>query len=148
MMLKVILKGYVKFKQNSPNQPVRISGKIENLKSGKHGIHVHVYGNLLKTECTKCGGHFNPYNKKHGGRGELNSHAGDLGNISPNKDGIARFYFKTYKLSLFNNKKNIIGRSIVIHRDEDDLGKGTNIDSLETGNSGPRLDGAVIGLDK
>lgn len=141
------LSGYVKFKQNSTDQPVRISGKIEKLKPGKHGFHVHVYGNLLNSDCAKCGGHFNPYNKKHGGRRDLNSHAGDLGNIKANEDGIARFYFKTHKLSLYNNKKNIIGRSIVVHSGEDDLGKGGHKNSLTTGNSGSRVDCAVIGRD-
>ena len=55
---------------------------------------------------------------------------------------------KTHKISLYDSKLNIIGRSIVVHRDEDDLGKGGFEDSLETGHSGPRLDCAVIGIDK
>ena len=141
------LKGYVKFRQRDSKSPVRISGLIENLSPGKHGFHVHLYGNLLKTDCSKCGGHFNPYRKNHGGLNSKNSHAGDLGNITANKNGIARFYLKTPKLSLFGEKKNILGRSIVVHKNPDDLGKGGFEDSLETGHSGPRLDCAVIGRD-
>ena len=141
------LSGYVRFTQTDKKGPLRISGNIKNLKPGKHGFHIHVYGNLLKTDCNKCGGHFNPTNKNHGGRKAKISHAGDLGNIIANEKGIAKFYFKTPKLTLFGNN-NILGRSIVVHEDEDDLGKGGFKDSLTTGHSGARLDCAVIGLDK
>ena len=44
-------------------------------------------------------------------------------------------------------KYSVIGRSIVIHSKEDDLGKGNNKESLITGNSGSRLDCAVIGIN-
>ena len=43
---------------------------------------------------------------------------------------------------------SVIGRSLVIHEDEDDLGKGGFPDSLTTGHAGKRLDCAVIGYDK
>ena len=142
------LSGYVKFKQTGRTGPLRISGVIKGLKEGKHGFHIHKYGNLLNTDCAKCGGHFNPTNKKHGGLKSKICHAGDLGNITANKDGHVRFYMKTHKISLYDSKLNIIGRSIVVHRDKDDLGKGGFEDSLETGHSGPRLDCAVIGIDK
>ena len=56
-------------------------------------------------------------------------------------------FCRTPKLSLFGEKKNILGRSIVVHKNPDDLGKGGFEDSLETGHSGPRLDCAVIGRD-
>jgi Cu-Zn family superoxide dismutase len=52
------LKGYVTFIQEDSKSVVKINGKISNLSPGKHGFHVHKYGNLLKTDCTKCGGHF------------------------------------------------------------------------------------------
>ena len=141
------LKGYVKFSQTGKKGPLRISGEISGLTKGKHGFHVHKYGNLLKTDCLKCGGHFNPTGETHGGLNSKISHAGDLGNITADSNGVAKFYLKTHKISLYNSKKNIIGRSIVVHRDPDDLGKGGYEDSLETGHSGPRLDCAVIGID-
>ena len=91
------LKGsYVSFKQDDPFSPVKVSGHIENLAPGKHGFHVHQYGNLLSSDCANCGGHFNPTN--------LNSHAGDFGNITATQDGYSTFYFTTHKVSLFDGE--------------------------------------------
>jgi len=76
------LKGsYCTFIQDSKNTHVKINGHIQNLSEGKHGFHVHQFGNLLKTDCSKCGGHWDPNNNDHGGLNDTNSHAGDLGNI-------------------------------------------------------------------
>ena len=61
------------------------------------------------------------------------------------------FMFLLYKnkstnsLSLFEGELSIIGRSLVVHEDEDDLGKGGHSDSLTTGHAG---NCAVIGYDK
>jgi superoxide dismutase, Cu-Zn family len=143
------LKGsYVSFKQDEPESPVKVSGHIENLSPGKHGLHVHQFGNLLSSDCMNCGGHFNPTNEEHGSRSGANSHAGDFGNITANQDRCSTFYFTTLKISLFDGELSVIGRSLVIHADEDDLGKGGLPDSLITGHSGKRLDCAVIGYDK
>jgi Cu-Zn family superoxide dismutase len=138
------LTGYVSFAQDSPESPVRISGQVGNLTEGKHGFHIHRYGNLLKTDCSKCGGHWNPTNANHGSRSSQNSHAGDMGNINVDKYGNSKFYFTTTKITLFGDM-SIVGRSVVIHADEDDLGEGGHEDSFTTGHSGARLDCAVIG---
>ena len=141
------LSGFVTFSQDNIASSVKISGNVTKLKTGKHGFHIHKYGNLLKTDCTSCEGHWNPYNKQHGGRNDdiNNSHAGDLGNITANDDNTCKFYFTTDKITLFG-KYSIVGRSVVIHKDEDDNGRGNHDDSLITGHAGPRLDCAVIGI--
>ena len=78
----------------------------------------------------------------------VNSHAGDLGNITATKERYSTFHFSTPKISLFEGEPSVIGRSLVIHEDEDDLGKGGFPDSLTTGHTGKRLDCAGIGYDK
>lgn len=142
------LKGsHVSFTQTSPFSPVQVAGHIMNLGKGKHGFHVHQFGNLASSDCMTCGGHFNPENTDHGSRVGINSHAGDLGNITATEDRSSIFYFTTPKVSLFYGDLGIIGRSLVIHEREDDLGRGGNAESIITGNSGKRLDCAVIGYD-
>lgn len=41
---------------------------------------------------------------------------------------------------------SVIGRSAVIHADEDDLGKGSYPDSATTGHSGARVACGIIGV--
>ena len=138
------LKGYVKF--HSINNIIIITGNIKGLKQGCHGIHIHKYGNLLNKDCEKCGGHYNPYNKNHGGRNSKDRHVGDLGNIYSN-NGVSKFRFIMRNSGIYlSGKHSVLGRSVVIHKDKDDLGKGKFSDSCTTGHSGKRLDCAVIGL--
>ena len=42
---------------------VLITGRIDGLKAGKHGFHVHMKGEL-GNKCKDAGGHFNPYEVK------------------------------------------------------------------------------------
>ena len=59
----------------------------------------------------------NPQGKQHGGLRDVNSHAGDLGNITANEDGIAKFHFKTDKFTLTGNvKDSVIGRPLSSQR--------------------------------
>ena len=139
------IKGIVKFEQKKKNSKVKISYNIKGLKDGLHGFHIHEYGDLTD-ECTSCCSHFNPLNKNHGGPNDKERHVGDLGNII-SKNGFAKKTFYDNLISLQNNSIcNIIGRSIVIHKDKDDLGKGGGRESLKTGNAGKRIACGVIGI--
>lgn len=70
-------------------------------------------------------------------------HVGDLGNIRANENGEADVNIKDFIIS-FTGKNNIVGRAIVVHSGEDDLGKGNTTLSASTGNSGDRWACGII----
>jgi Cu-Zn family superoxide dismutase len=140
--------GSVKFTQK--NKKLYIKYKFFSLKKGYHGLHIHQFGNLLKG-CKTAGPHFNTYKKNiHGGPKSKIKHNGDLGNVRTRKRITSGK--KVISTNILNlnpcNKNSIIGRSIIIHKDKDDLGKGKNLESLKTGNAGARLACGVIGISK
>jgi Cu-Zn family superoxide dismutase len=92
--------------------------------------------------------HFNPYGKQHGGPLSKERHVGDLGNLEADARGVARGIMVDDCIKLRGTKANIIGRGLIIHADEDDLGLGGEKDSLTTGHAGKRIACAVIGYAK
>ncbi|KAF9942576.1 Superoxide dismutase [Cu-Zn], partial [Modicella reniformis] len=97
--------------------------------------------------CVSAGAHYNPYQKAHGTPESENRHVGDLGNIVANDHGVATLDFvDKHNLLKLNGPTSVIGRTIVVHKDEDDLGTGINEDSKKTGNAGDRLACGVIGI--
>jgi hypothetical protein len=75
-------------------------------------------------------------------------HVGDLGNIRFDARGVAKFRMVDSLVKLRGTKANVIGRSLVVHEDMDDLGMGNHSDSLTTGHAGKRITCAVIGYSK
>ena len=137
--------GTVRFEQLQ--DAVRIKYNIKGLTDGKHGFHIHEFGDLTDG-CKNACSHFNPDGGTHGGLNSRMRHAGDLGNIVCKK-GKCSGHLTAKGISLNPRQTDsIIGRSIIIHADEDDLGKGGNIESIKTGNAGKRLACAVIGISK
>lgn len=121
---------------------VHITIDIKGLsKNHLHGFHIHESGDL-REGCKSCCAHYNPHNTEHSG---LNGgHAGDLGNIKTDKNGDCKMSINTTKFIV----DEILGRSIIIHEDKDDLGLGTFEDSKTTGHSGARIACALIGISK
>jgi superoxide dismutase, Cu-Zn family len=120
---------------------VKVSYDIKGLKNGKHGFHIHEIGDF-KGDCVKAGPHFNPLGHNHSGRKNKKRHLGDLGNVNTG-DGKTKGSFIDNKISL-SGKHTIIGRSVIVHELKDDLGKGNDEESLNTGNAGARLNCAKI----
>ncbi|XP_017763058.1 PREDICTED: superoxide dismutase [Cu-Zn], chloroplastic-like [Eufriesea mexicana] len=133
--------GELVFVQNEDNS-IQIIGKVCGLTQGLHGFHVHEKGDL-RDGCTSTGPHFNPENVTHGGQNSPVRHVGDLGNILANARGEAEINIQDFIISL-SGKNNIIGRAIVVHSGEDDLGKGNHTLSATTGNSGDRWACGII----
>lgn len=72
-------------------------------------------------------------------------HVGDLGNIDAFL-GKAIVNISDRQINLFPGERCIMGRSVVVHADPDDLGRGGFPDSKTTGHAGARLSCGVIGF--
>jgi len=129
---------------------VRIDYEVTNLTPGKHAFHIHEKADF-SNGCASAGPHYNPHGKTHGAPGDEERHVGDLGNIEAGADGVARgaIYDKLIKV---DGEFTVIGRSFMVHADEDDMGTGDNSEpggngvaptngkaSKATGNAGARI---------
>ncbi len=140
------IKGHVLFREFKEQKKTGIVLRLTGVPPGEHGFHIHQSGDL-REGCNSLCAHFNPCGKNHGGPNDKERHVGDLGNIQPDSNGEVNKTMYDTKIKL-SGKNSIIGRSVVIHADRDDLGKGGNAESLKTGNAGKRIACGVIGLSK
>lgn len=141
--------GSVLFDQKSPTSKTDIFVQVASnnvLSGGLHGFHIHESGDLSE-HCASLCAHYNPYQSNHGGPRSKERHVGDLGNVRSDGSGFISQKMSNSSISLYG-KYSIIGRSVIIHKDEDDLGKGGNDESLKTGNAGKRVLCGVIGYRK
>ena len=116
------------------------------------GFHIHQFGDLSQG-CTSAGPHYNPQNVTHGSLKSDTRHAGDMGNISFSKQmNTAEDFEQEFLVRGISvnpcHELSVIGRTIVLHADEDDLGLGGHELSSTTGNAGKRFACGVIGLAK
>uniref|UniRef100_A0A5Q0MVW9 Superoxide dismutase [Cu-Zn] n=1 Tax=Oxya chinensis TaxID=165482 RepID=A0A5Q0MVW9_9ORTH len=146
VMIGEVVNGLIRFSQEQEDAPVKITGEIKGLNKGKHGFHVHEFGDI-SDGCTSAGPHYNPLAKDHGGPDDVDRHIGDLGNVTAGDDGVAKVCFFDKQISLIG-KNSIIGRTLVVHADPDDLGRGDHPLSRTTGNSGARVACGIIGVAK
>jgi Cu-Zn family superoxide dismutase len=124
---------------------VHITAVFNKLPKGKHGFHIHKAGDLRGEGCKGLCEHYNidTHNNHGGAPGQTKErHTGDLGNIEI-KEGETTCK-KTYYIKNINIE-DLWGRSIIVHKDEDDLGKGSYDDSKITGHSGARIGCAIFG---
>jgi Cu-Zn family superoxide dismutase len=163
--------GTIWFTQMNIDSPVRVDIDLYGpAKDGFHGLHVHEKNikNLCRNNnknvkdcCSLLGGHFNPYPKWSLTNQEGTPHGSHVGDLTFNIEFINKSaslsYFDTL-INLFSyHPHNIVGRSVVLHEDEDDTGvfaissgeltiEQLNTESFITGNAGSRLSCADIKL--
>ena len=146
-----IFYGNVIFSQCCKKHEMKILFSLQHFPANEtHAIHIHEFGDTTDG-CKSLGPHYNPHGTTHGTIfiKDMARHAGDLiNNFTTDKDGKFTFEY-TDDLPTLYGEDSILGRSIVIHKGEDDLGLGKGKmreESLKTGNAGERIVCGVIGL--
>jgi Cu-Zn family superoxide dismutase len=123
-------------------QGVLLKALFTKLPAGPHGFHIHKAGDLRGEGCMGLCEHYDIGHHVHGGgpTSKKERHTGDLGNIEITSGHLRKSY------ELHGVKvEDLWGRSIIVHEDQDDLGKGPFEDSLVTGHSGKRMACAIFG---
>lgn len=118
---------------------IHVQGVIEGLTPGKHGFHVHEFGDCSSGDGKSAGGHFNPTGDPHAGPTANHRHVGDLGNIEADDNGRAEVDCVDQMIR-FYGPRSILGRGLIVHEKADDLS------SQPTGDAGGRVACAVIGV--
>ena len=120
---------------------VKVVADISGLTPGKHGFHIHEFGDCSSADGKSAGGHFNPGNHQHGAPDSSDRHEGDLGNIEADASGKAHLDI-TDKMLKLSGDMSIIGRAVIVHEKADDL------KTQPTGDAGGRVACGVIGVAK
>jgi Cu/Zn superoxide dismutase len=121
---------------------VQVRAEISGLIPGNHGFHVHEFGDCSAADAASAGAHFNPTHKPHAGPDAAERHEGDMGNVQADASGKAKLEYVDHQISLTNDQRSVIGRSVVVHAKADDL------KSQPAGDSGARVACSVIGRAK
>lgn len=117
----------------------KIVADVTGLTPGKHGFHIHEFGDCSSPDGMSAGGHFNPTNNPHAGHDAEQRHEGDLGNLEADSSGKAHLEL-TDTMMAMSGEKSIIGRSVIVHEKEDDL------TSQPVGNAGGRVACGMIAI--
>lgn len=124
------------------NGAVRMTANLINLTSGEHAIHLHEKADCTAADGTSAGGHWNPTAQPHGKWDDAKGfHLGDIGNFTVDENGNGKVNFSTDKwcIGCGDDKKDILGKSVIVHQGVDDFV------SQPTGDAGGRVScGGII----
>jgi Cu-Zn family superoxide dismutase len=120
---------------------MKIVADVTGLTPGKHGFHIHEFGDCSSPDGKAAGGHFNPTNDPHAGHDAAQRHECDMGNLEADSSGKAHLEL-TDSMMTMSGEKSIIGRGVIVHEKADDL------KSQPVGNAGGRVACGVIGIAK
>jgi Cu-Zn family superoxide dismutase len=112
--------GVVKFTQVDGG--VKVVADVTGLTPGKHGFHIHEWGDLSDTaKGLATGGHYGPMVPWQELPGEAahpagtTHHAGEMGNLEADASGHAHMEITLKGLTVMGPADAIIGRSIIVH---------------------------------
>lgn len=111
-----------------------VAGDVNGLTPGMHGFHIHDFGDCSDSG-KAAGGHYNPKNNPHGNvlkDGQAHAHAGDMGNVEADSQGVAHINVTIPGMTLAGGKLSAAGRAVVVHEKADDFGQ-------PVGNAGGRV---------
>jgi len=114
---------------------VRITGSLNGIPAGRHGIHVHAIGRCDGPTFESAGGHFNPTGRKHGLNNPDGPHAGDAPNIQADaaQRAVVDVAIAGGSSTVSSALHDADGSAVVIHAQEDDQA------TDPSGNSGGRI---------
>ena len=135
------VQGVIYFQETA--EGLNLYATITKAPPGVHGFHIHEFGDI-SNQGKAAGGHYNPNETKHGDLlkdSYEGAHAGDLGNIFINDEGVGTLKLHIPKMSLVGGKYPIAGRSIVLHANADKF-------TQPAGNAGARIAvGSIVLID-
>jgi Cu-Zn family superoxide dismutase len=120
---------------------VRVTLRMNGLKPGEHGFHIHAVGKCEPPDFTSAGAHFNPDGKQHGLANPDGPHAGDFSNLKVGADGTGSLDTIDSLVTLKDGRNSLFrpgGTSLITHADPDDE------KTDPAGNSGARMACGVI----
>ena len=131
-------KGMVHF-QDQGDGSVEVIVELTSVPPGVHGFHVHEKGDCGNNG-QNAGGHFNPMNLAHGAPDAQSHHGGDFGNVTADANGDVSARFMTHSITVKEGTSSVVGRSVVLHGNPDDLV------SQPAGNAGPRIACGIVSV--
>lgn len=132
------ISGTFEFKQEKYTSNTLITGVVNGLYPDRqHGVQVH------EVTPQGLGPTFNPFGKQHGGPWNAERKVGDLGNILVDSQGVGHFSLDDPFVKL-SGPFSVVGKSIAVHENPDDLGFGRKENSKIDGGVGAPIAHGVI----
>ncbi len=103
---------------------VNMVAELTGLSEGEHAIHIHEKADCSSADGKSTGGHWNPTMEAHGKWGAKEGyHKGDIGNFKADPEGNGNITFATTEwcIGCDDEKKNIVGKAIIVHQGIDDF---------------------------
>ncbi len=118
---------------------IEVIASVDGLELGNHGFHIHKYGDLTDKDAVSTGYIYKSEVITTVDENLEKQKLGRLGNIYAIDNSTAKYNQEIFSLSI-DGKNPILGRAIVIHKNEDDL------TGAKCGNAGEIVAAGIIGI--